>query len=181
MTLLSSDDILQRVTSNLRSSGGGGGGDRDKLQASKGKLPKLAHGPVVPPAVVVRNQNPKLGTEPTVVVPPQILPPTNTLVQVSAQVVVVATVAVCFGSPAEFLLRADLHARSRVFQRSSRSPGSGRTCTVDRGGHGRQTAKHSVGAAPGIRLGSESDGSREAMEIRTRDERRSTGRCASSC
>lgn len=44
VTLLSSDHILQRATSNLRSSGGGGGGDRDKLQASKGKLPKLCPG-----------------------------------------------------------------------------------------------------------------------------------------
>lgn len=52
--------------------GGGGGGDRDKLQAPKGKLPKLAMEQITPPAMVVRNDNPKLPVEPTVVVPPQV-------------------------------------------------------------------------------------------------------------
>ena len=35
--------------------GGGGGGDRDKMQAPKGKLPKLAMEQITPPAMVVRN------------------------------------------------------------------------------------------------------------------------------
>jgi periplasmic protein TonB len=52
--------------------GGGGGGDRDKLMAPKGKLPKQSMEQFTPPAVVVRNENPKLPVEPTVVVPPQI-------------------------------------------------------------------------------------------------------------
>src|SRR5262249_9950002 len=52
--------------------GGGGGGDRDKLQTPKGKLPKLAMEQITPPAMVVRNEHPKLTAEPTVVVPPQI-------------------------------------------------------------------------------------------------------------
>jgi TonB family protein len=52
--------------------GGGGGGDRDKFEAPKGKLPKLAMEQITPPAIVVRNQNPKLPVEPTVVVPPQV-------------------------------------------------------------------------------------------------------------
>lgn len=52
--------------------GGGGGGDRDKLQASKGSPPKFAREQITPPAVVVRNDNPKLTAEPTVVGPPQI-------------------------------------------------------------------------------------------------------------
>ena len=52
--------------------GGGGGGDRDKLDATKGKLPKLAMEQITPPAVVIRNPNPKLAVEPTVVVPPEI-------------------------------------------------------------------------------------------------------------
>jgi periplasmic protein TonB len=52
--------------------GGGGGGDRDKLQAPKGKLPKLAMQQITPPAIVIRNDHPKLAVEPTVVVPPQI-------------------------------------------------------------------------------------------------------------
>jgi protein TonB len=52
--------------------GGGGGGDRDKLAATKGKLPKLSMQQLAPPAVVIRNDNPKLPVEPTVVVPPDI-------------------------------------------------------------------------------------------------------------
>jgi periplasmic protein TonB len=52
--------------------GGGGGGDRDKFQASKGRLPKFAMEQITPPAVVVRSENPKLTAEPTVVVPPQV-------------------------------------------------------------------------------------------------------------
>lgn len=52
--------------------GGGGGGDRDKLAATKGKLPKLSMEQLAPPAVVIRNDNPKLPVEPTVVVPPEI-------------------------------------------------------------------------------------------------------------
>ena len=49
--------------------GGGGGGDRDKLQAPKGKLPKTAMEQLAPPAIVIRNDNPKLAVEPTVVAP----------------------------------------------------------------------------------------------------------------
>lgn len=52
--------------------GGGGGGDRDKLQAPKGKLPKFAMEQITPPAMVVRNDKPKLEVEPTIVVPPQV-------------------------------------------------------------------------------------------------------------
>ncbi len=51
--------------------GGGGGGDRDKIVAPKGKLPKLAMEQITPPAMVIRNEHPKLAVEPTVVVPPQ--------------------------------------------------------------------------------------------------------------
>ncbi len=58
--------------SDTTSGGGGGGGDRDKLQAPKGKLPKLAMEQITPPAIVIRNDHPKLPVEPTVVVPPQI-------------------------------------------------------------------------------------------------------------
>lgn len=59
-------------------SGGGGGGDRDKLEAPKGKPPKPAMEQFTPPAVVLRNENPKLAVEPTVVMPPDVrLPSTN--------------------------------------------------------------------------------------------------------
>lgn len=58
--------------SRSESGGGGGGGDRDKLAASRGALPRLSREQITPPAVVVRNQDPKLAVEPTVVVPPEI-------------------------------------------------------------------------------------------------------------
>jgi TonB family protein len=50
--------------------GGGGGGDRDKMAAPQGRLPKQAMERITPPAVVLRNNNPKLPVEPTVITPP---------------------------------------------------------------------------------------------------------------
>jgi protein TonB len=64
--------ILQQAKDD--SGGGGGGGDRDKLQASKGALPKLSRQQITPPVVVVRNDNPKLAIPPEVVVPQMNLP-----------------------------------------------------------------------------------------------------------
>jgi periplasmic protein TonB len=72
MPLLSDADIPSLPPSKTQVGGGGGGGDRDKLAASKGRLPKLAMEQFTPPMVVARNPDPKLPMEPTVVVPPQI-------------------------------------------------------------------------------------------------------------
>jgi periplasmic protein TonB len=72
VTLVAPDDIPAMQPAKTQSGGGGGGGDRDKFQAPKGKLPKFAMEQITPPAVVVRNDNPKLTAEPTVVVPPQV-------------------------------------------------------------------------------------------------------------
>ncbi len=72
VTLIAPDDVPPLPPSKTLAGGGGGGGDRDKFQAPKGKLPKLAMEQITPPAMVVRNDNPKLAVEPTVVVPPQI-------------------------------------------------------------------------------------------------------------
>lgn len=58
--------------SEKKAGGGGGGGDRDKLPASKGTLPRFAREQLAPPTAVIRNENPKLAVEPTVVVPPEI-------------------------------------------------------------------------------------------------------------
>jgi len=55
-----------------RAGGGGGGGDRDKLEASKGAAPRFAREQIAPPEVVIRNDNPKLSVEATVVGPPEI-------------------------------------------------------------------------------------------------------------
>lgn len=79
VTLISPDDIPALPPSKTIAGGGGGGGDRDKLQAPKGRLPKTAMEQITPPAVVVRNENPKLAVEPTVVIPPQIHLALNTL------------------------------------------------------------------------------------------------------
>jgi periplasmic protein TonB len=58
--------------SKTKAGGGGGGGDRDRLAASKGTLPRLSAEQLAPPAVIVRNENPKLAVDPSVIVPPQI-------------------------------------------------------------------------------------------------------------
>ncbi len=50
--------------------GGGGGGDRSPLPPSKGKLPKLSNKQFVPPVAVIRDHDPKLVMEPTLIIPP---------------------------------------------------------------------------------------------------------------
>ena len=67
-------DVVEPVSAkkNDTLAGGGGGGDHDKLQAPKGKLPKFAMEQITPPMMVVRNLNPKLAVEPTVVIPPEV-------------------------------------------------------------------------------------------------------------
>ena len=47
-------------TSKKVISGGGGGGDHDRLPAPKGRLPKTAMQQITPPAIIVRNEKPKL-------------------------------------------------------------------------------------------------------------------------
>ncbi len=67
-----SPDTYIMHTAKTVVSGGGGGGDHDKLPAPKGRLPKLAVQQITPPAIIMRNEKPKLAVEPTVVVPPQV-------------------------------------------------------------------------------------------------------------
>lgn len=53
------------------SGGGGGGGQNSPLPPSKGRLPRFSLEPqLTPPTPVIRNQDPKLAVEPTVVVQP---------------------------------------------------------------------------------------------------------------
>ena len=78
VTLVTPDDIPPLPASKKQVGGGGGGGDRDKFPALKGRLPRFSMEQLTPPAVVLRNSNPKLTAEPTVVVPPEIhLPMSN--------------------------------------------------------------------------------------------------------
>lgn len=72
VTLVDPSDLPDLKPSKTQVGGGGGGGDRDVLQASKGKLPKFSMQQITPPVVVIRNQNPKLAVEPTVVIPPEV-------------------------------------------------------------------------------------------------------------
>lgn len=53
-------------------SGGGGGGDHDRIPAPRGILPKPALEQITPPAIIVRNEHPRLAVAPAVVVPPQV-------------------------------------------------------------------------------------------------------------
>jgi len=63
--------VLPRSTK--KAGGGGGGGERNPLPASKGRLPRFSlRAQLTPPAAVIRNPNPRLAVEPTVVVPPDI-------------------------------------------------------------------------------------------------------------
>ena len=78
VALVAPDEIPALPPAKTVAGGGGGGGDRDKLQAPKGRLPKQSMEQITPPAVVVRNDHPKLAVEPTVVVPPQIKLAMNT-------------------------------------------------------------------------------------------------------
>ena len=70
--LIAPDDLPALKPSKSLSGGGGGGGDRDKLQASQGRLPKQSMQQITPPMAVVRNPEPKLPVPPTIVVPPEV-------------------------------------------------------------------------------------------------------------
>ena len=70
--LIAPSDMPTLEPSKTASGGGGGGGDRDKIQASRGRLPRQAMEQFTPPVVVVRNEHPILPMEPTVVIPPQV-------------------------------------------------------------------------------------------------------------
>jgi periplasmic protein TonB len=70
--LIAPGDLPDLPASKNVSGGGGGGGDRDKLQASQGRLPKQSMQQITPPMAVVRNLQPKLTVDPTIVVPPEI-------------------------------------------------------------------------------------------------------------
>jgi TonB family protein len=72
---------LQLPPADTKAGGGGGGGDRSPEPASRGNLPKLSMLQITPPAVVIRNPEPKLPAEPTVVVPPSITLPNVNLAQ----------------------------------------------------------------------------------------------------
>jgi periplasmic protein TonB len=78
-TLVDPRDFIPLKPSKTQAGGGGGGGDHDVLKASQGKLPKFSMQPqLAPPTAVIRNLNPKLVVEPTLMVPPEIKIAQNT-------------------------------------------------------------------------------------------------------
>jgi TonB family protein len=59
-----------------KAGGGGGGGERMNTPPSKGRLPRFSLQPqLAPPMATIRNPNPRLAVEPTVMVPPDIRVP----------------------------------------------------------------------------------------------------------
>ncbi len=72
VTLVDPADLPLLKPSKTSVGGGGGGGDRDVLAATRGKLPKFSMEQIAPPAVVIRNDHPKLAVEATIVIPPQV-------------------------------------------------------------------------------------------------------------
>jgi periplasmic protein TonB len=68
----SPDSYALPVSKKVISGGGGGGGDHDALPALKGRFPKPAIEQITAPAIVVRNEAPRLTAEPTVVIPPTV-------------------------------------------------------------------------------------------------------------
>lgn len=88
----SPDSYIMQVSKQVVS-GGGGGGDRDPLPAPKGRLPKASFKQITPPAIVMRNERPKLAVEPTVVVPPQVHLAENKMVNLGTSASVVMPAA----------------------------------------------------------------------------------------
>jgi protein TonB len=72
--------LMSELTFPLAGHGGGGSGDRSTIPVSKGTPPKFSDQQTTPPAIVVRNPNPRLSVRPTVLGPPDIkLPQSNQL------------------------------------------------------------------------------------------------------
>ena len=72
-------DYLPMTKPGPTMGGGGGGGDRAKIEAPKGHTPKQDLNQITPPAIVVRNENPKLAVEPSIMVPPSVKLPDNNM------------------------------------------------------------------------------------------------------
>jgi protein TonB len=55
-----------------KAGGGGGGGDRSQLPATKGRVPKFKYTQFTPPEATIKNQNPKLAMDPSLLGPPDL-------------------------------------------------------------------------------------------------------------
>ncbi len=57
---------------NKKAGGGGGGGDRSVLPPTKGRAPRFAWTQFTPPSATIKNPNPKLAMDPTLLGPPEL-------------------------------------------------------------------------------------------------------------
>ena len=64
--------LAELQAAGKKAGGGGGGGDRSPTPASKGAVPRFAKQQLAPPLAVIRNPNPKLQVEPTLLGPPEL-------------------------------------------------------------------------------------------------------------
>jgi TonB family protein len=70
--------LAELEAAGKKAGGGGGGGDRSPIPASKGAVPRFAKVQLAPPLAVIRNPNPILQVEPTLLGPPELkLPQMN--------------------------------------------------------------------------------------------------------
>jgi len=58
-----------------KAGGGGGGGDRSPLPPTKGRAPRFSYTQFTPPEATIKNQNPKLAMDPTLLGPPDLKVP----------------------------------------------------------------------------------------------------------
>jgi protein TonB len=74
VTLIVPVDIspyLAKLLKDGQSGGGGGGGDQSPLPQTRGKLPRFKLEQLTPPTPVLRNPDPELAVDPSVIVPPE--------------------------------------------------------------------------------------------------------------
>jgi TonB family protein len=64
--------LAQLEAVGKKAGGGGGGGDRSATLASRGAVPRFAKQQLAPPLAVIRNPNPILQVEPTLLGPPEL-------------------------------------------------------------------------------------------------------------
>ena len=64
--------IAKLPAGNNKAGGGGGGGDRTPLPPTKGRAPKFQWTQFTPPVAVIKNQNPKLAMDPSLLGPPDL-------------------------------------------------------------------------------------------------------------
>ena len=71
--------ISKLPAGNNKAGGGGGGGDRSPMPATKGRAPKFAMTQFTPPSATIKNPNPKLPMDPSLLGPPDLKVANNNL------------------------------------------------------------------------------------------------------